>query len=151
MLATHHHDSMTDTLLESFNGFSKVAGSLLSIHSEKVYQKALDTLSELLEKATDTPDEALNPLIEMLSNSIERYENALPEVQAWDKHVNDMDAGASMLRLLISQHKLTYSDFKEDIGGKSYVSQILSGKKALSKTHIDRLSKRFNVSPSLFF
>ncbi len=150
MLAIHHH-SVADTLLESFKDFSKTAGSLLNIHSEKVYQQALNTLSALLEKTSDTPDDPVNPLIDLLSNSIERYENTLPEVIAMDKQVQDMDAALSTFRLLMSQHDLTGSDFKDEIGGRSYVSQILSGNKQLTKTHIEKLSKRFNISTALFF
>jgi len=150
MLAIQHN-SLADTLLESFEGFSKAAGSLLNIHNDKVYQTALNTLSDLMEKATDTPNDPATPLIQLLSTSIESYENTLPEVIKLDKQAQDMDAALSTFRLLMSQHGLTGSDFKDEIGGRSYVSQILSGHKKLTKVHIEKLSKRFNISPELFF
>jgi HTH-type transcriptional regulator/antitoxin HigA len=33
----------------------------------------------------------------------------------------------------------------------SVISEVLKGKRELSKTHIAKLSKRFHVSPALFF
>jgi HTH-type transcriptional regulator / antitoxin HigA len=36
-------------------------------------------------------------------------------------------------------------------GTASVVSEVLSGKRELSKEHIRRLSRRFHVSPELFF
>jgi HTH-type transcriptional regulator/antitoxin HigA len=36
-------------------------------------------------------------------------------------------------------------------GTRSVISEVLSGKRNLSKKHIQGLSERFNVSPELFF
>ncbi|MDN5451459.1 MAG: helix-turn-helix domain-containing protein, partial [Enterobacterales bacterium] len=43
------------------------------------------------------------------------------------------------------------SDLASEIGSKSLVSMILSGKRSLTIEHIKALSKRFNVRPDLFF
>jgi len=93
----------------------------------------------------------LNPLIDMLSNAITRYEDSLPAVQMMDKRIDDMDAGISMLRILMSQYGLSGADFENEIGKRAYVSQILSGSRKLTKDHIKNLSDRFSISPSLFF
>jgi hypothetical protein len=43
-------------------------------------------------------------------------------------------------------------DLADILGGhESVVSEIVHGKRPLSKTHIERLSRRFNVSPAVFF
>lgn len=55
-----------------------------------------------------------------------------------------------MLRLLIDQHSLTQSDFQQEIGGKSLVSQILCGKHSLALGHIRALSKRFGIPTAMF-
>jgi len=151
MLATQDTNSFTDIILDEFNSFSKTAEPLLHIHSETAYRKALDTLDELFDRATDNPDDPLNPLIDMLSNAITRYEDSLPAVQMMDKRIDDMDAGISMLRILISQYGLSGADFENEIGKRAYVSQILSGSRKLTKDHIKNLSDRFSISPSLFF
>jgi len=151
MLATQGTNSFTDMLLDEFNSFSKAAGPLLHIHSETAYQRALDTLDDLFNRATDSPDDPLHPLIDMLSNAITRYEDSLPSVQMMDKRIEDMDAGISMLRTLMSQYGLSGADFENEIGRRAYVSQILSGSRKLSKDHIKNLSDSFGVSPALFF
>ena len=51
----------------------------------------------------------------------------------------------------MEQHNLNTNDFENEIGKKSMVSQVLSGGKSLSRKHIELLSKRFNISPALFF
>jgi HTH-type transcriptional regulator/antitoxin HigA len=38
-----------------------------------------------------------------------------------------------------------------ELGGESVVSEVLSGKRRLNATHIEELSKRFHVSPAVFF
>ncbi|MDH8436658.1 helix-turn-helix domain-containing protein, partial [Klebsiella variicola] len=58
--------------------------------------------------------------------------------------------GVALLRTLIDQHKLSYSDLKDEIGSKSLVSQILSGQRSLTITHIKALSARFGVKPEWF-
>ncbi|KZZ73598.1 hypothetical protein A3766_19820 [Oleiphilus sp. HI0132] len=90
-------------------------------------------------------------LIDVLWSKIHAYEEEAPEFQEFNSRVGSMDAGASMLRLLMEQHNLTMSDFKEEIGPKSSVSMICNEKRSLTKEHIDKLSKRFEISPALFF
>ncbi|MFS9520486.1 helix-turn-helix domain-containing protein, partial [Klebsiella pneumoniae] len=48
------------------------------------------------------------------------------------------------------QHNLTYADLKNEIGSKSLVSQILSGQRSLTISHIKALSARFGVKPEWF-
>ena len=55
-----------------------------------------------------------------------------------------------MLRFLMDQHGLKQTQLPE-IGKQSVVSEILAGKRALTVSHIARLSKRFSVSPAAFF
>ena len=50
----------------------------------------------------------------------------------------------------VDQHNLTYADLKNEIGSKSLVSQILSGQRSLTISHIKALSARFGVKPEWF-
>jgi HTH-type transcriptional regulator/antitoxin HigA len=38
-----------------------------------------------------------------------------------------------------------------ELGSESTVSLVLSGKRQLNRDHIARLSRRFNLSPAVFF
>ncbi|TKF94375.1 helix-turn-helix domain-containing protein, partial [Vibrio sp. F13] len=68
----------------------------------------------------------------------------------FNQAIDKLEPGIAMLRVIIGQHQLTLSDFKEEIGAKSTVSMILSGKRALTLNHIKALSARFGVPASLF-
>lgn len=56
-----------------------------------------------------------------------------------------------VLAFFIEQHDLSQYDLAKDLGGQPVVSQILSGKRRLTREHIERLSKRFGVSAATFF
>ncbi len=136
---------------DSFLSFFEKTQRALEIKTDDDYQFALDLLEQLMTKAEDREGEPLLYLIDIVADAIEGYENSLESIQRFDQEVDALDPGVSTLRVLIDQYGLTYSDLKDEIGGKSLVSQILSGSKSLTKAHVAKLSKRFNVSPQLFF
>ncbi|MEK7991103.1 MAG: helix-turn-helix domain-containing protein, partial [Thiotrichaceae bacterium] len=57
----------------------------------------------------------------------------------------------SAIHVLMEQHNLTATDLQDEIGSKSLVSMILNGKRSLTREHITKLSRRFNISPAIFF
>jgi len=56
-----------------------------------------------------------------------------------------------MLRFFMEEHDLSQYDLAKELGGQPVVSAILRGKRRLSREHIERLSKRFNVAPATFY
>jgi HTH-type transcriptional regulator/antitoxin HigA len=56
-----------------------------------------------------------------------------------------------VLRFLMDQHDLTQSDLAGDLGGQSVVSEILNGKRKLTRDHIEKLSRRFSIPAVSFF
>ncbi|MTI14175.1 helix-turn-helix domain-containing protein [Sansalvadorimonas verongulae] len=116
------------------------------IQSEEEYKTALDLMDELIEEYDNYV-----PLIEILSASIERWENESDEFAEFNQRVENLDDGAAVLRTLIDQYQLKADDLKEEIGGKSLVSMILNGTRKLTRDHIQALSQRFHISPSVFF
>ena len=57
----------------------------------------------------------------------------------------------AVLRALMDANDLRQKDLVPIFGSESIVSEVLHKKRALNKAHIERLSKRFHVSPALFF
>lgn len=55
------------------------------------------------------------------------------------------------LSFLMEQHTLKQKDLVDIFGARSIVSEVLNGKRELTKEQIRRLSQRFHVSPELFF
>jgi len=135
---------------DACHSFAQAAAPYFHITDTEHYEEALEFVENLLEEAEDSPDAPLNAVIEMLSHAIEAYENEDEELAVFEKRAMDQPADLAMLRLLMDQHGLGTSDLPE-IGSKSMVSRVLSGKRDLSKKHIQALSERFGISPGLFF
>jgi HTH-type transcriptional regulator/antitoxin HigA len=132
------------------HSFAKAAAPYFHITDHRRYEEALELVEELLDEAQDTPDDPLNAIIEMLGHAIEAYENEDEELAKFEQRVMDQPADLAVLRTLMDQHDLGTGDLPE-IGSKSMVSRVLSGKRSLSKKHIEALSKRFGIDPGLFF
>lgn len=56
----------------------------------------------------------------------------------------------SSLKFLMQEHQMSSSDLGRLLGDRSLGTNILTGKRELSKTHIRRLADYFKVSPALF-
>ena len=139
-----------EDFVEQAISFAEVADSITHINNNATYEKALQYVSALMDKAPDDPNSTLNGIIETISKSISEYENTLEDVQAFEKGVSEIPVDIAMLRLLMDQHELNGTDFPE-IGDKTLVSKILKGDRNLTKDHIVKLSERFEISPALFF
>ena len=102
------------------------------------YTKALYRLT-----SESRPTAAQVEAIELLTLLIELYE---------EEHYSIPKASpADVLRFLLDRHGLKQRDLAAELGGESVVSEVLSGKRRLNATHIEGLSKRFHVSPAVFF
>jgi HTH-type transcriptional regulator/antitoxin HigA len=55
------------------------------------------------------------------------------------------------LSFLMEQHSLKQKDLVSIFGARSTVSEVLNGKRELTKEQIRRLSQCFHVSPEIFF
>ena len=111
------------------------------IHSDEELAKYTEELFKLTAKSRPTVAE--DEAIELLTLLIERYESErypLPDADPID-----------VLRLLLEQNGLTQRDIAAELGSESTVSLVLAGKRRLNRDHIARLSRRFHVSPSVFF
>ena len=124
---------------------SDQASFLVEITHNDEYEQALALMDELVD---DYDNQQV--LIELLSKSIERWEDASDEFTDFNQRTADGDPAVSVLRLLMDQHDLGVADLPE-IGSKSLVSKILNQHRQLTREHIDLLSKRFNINPALFF
>ena len=122
------------------------AGFLSRIHNEEEYEQALALMDELIEDY----DRHL-PLIEVLSRSVEIWENESDEFSDFNRRIEKLDDGIAVLRTLMDQHQLKADNLKSELGSKSLVSTILNGTRNLTREHIQALSQRFNMSPSVFF
>src|SRR5205823_4987846 len=55
-----------------------------------------------------------------------------------------------ILKFLMAENKMSVSGLGKIIGSQGVASEILSGRRQLSKSHIRKLAQRFRVNPGLF-
>ncbi|MEV3830130.1 hypothetical protein RI534_12885 [Aeromonas allosaccharophila] len=120
---------------------------IIQIHCQEDYDRAMALMDELVDDY-----DANKQLIELLSTSIERWEEQAEEFADFNAAVAGTEPGIAVLKTLMSQYNLGVADLPE-LGSKANVSKLLNaadGKK-LTRQHIEALSKRFALSPALFF
>ncbi len=99
----------------------------------------------LLEKLDERGDQltaAEKKLAELLTLLIEDFEGRHYKLKPAAPHEAVLE--------LMRANGLKQKDLVEVFGTPSIVSEVLSGKRALSKEHIRRLSDRFHISPEVF-
>ena len=111
------------------------------ITSERQHKEYLSVLDRLASKENPTDEE--EKYAEVLMTLIEAYEEG---------HYPVPDASAvEVLRALMDANDLRQKDLIPIFGSESIVSEVLHKKRGLNKAHIEKLSKRFHVSPAVFF
>ena len=112
-----------------------------AIHGETEYRNRLRLVRELMEKPDGEITPAEGRLIELLGILIEEYEDRV--------HPLPKGAPQKMLAHLLSEKGMKPSDLWS-ILPKSRVSEILSGKRGISKTQAKQLARLLHVPVELF-
>ena len=136
-------------IIDAYEDFMTTAHSFVNIETELDYRGALEALESILESASDTLDDPLNPLIELLSNAIEKYEARDQELMAFVAESQEIPVDIAVLKILMKNHNLTGNDLSE-VGDKTMVSKVLNGKRPLTRPAIERLASRFGIRPAVF-
>ncbi len=111
------------------------------IRNDKELEEYTAALFDLTARANPTPYE--EEAIELMTLLIDRYESArfpIPDAEP-----------VAVLRFLIEHKGLSQRDISSDLGSESTVSLVLAGKRRLNRDHIEKLSRRFGISPAVFF
>jgi HTH-type transcriptional regulator/antitoxin HigA len=111
------------------------------IHTEEEYRRLLAAAAELMEQPEEEIGEEEGRLLEMLSMLIEEYEDRTHPLPKTEPH--------KMLAHLLEQKGLKPSDLWSVLP-KSRVSEILAGKRSISKVQAKRLAELFRVPVELF-
>ena len=107
----------------------------------------LDAATAVARTLYDRPEEKLSPAerdyLDVLDHVIMRYEDAhYPMAEPAD---------ADMLRFLIEQKGVTQTAVAKEAGvAASTVSEVLAGKRTLTRAQIGKLAKYFHVEPGVF-
>jgi HTH-type transcriptional regulator/antitoxin HigA len=112
------------------------------IRSDKQNEAYIESLYEMEHRKGRRSKEE-RELADLLTLLIEDYE---------EKHYELPKASPlEVIEFLMDQHGLKQKDLVDVFGTPSIVSEVMRGKRELNKEHIRRLSKRFEVSPEMFF
>ncbi|MBD2292628.1 helix-turn-helix domain-containing protein [Anabaena sphaerica FACHB-251] len=125
----------------------KTYGSLLEqyqpkvITSEEEYNLAIESIEKLMECGEELSLEE-NSLLELLSILVEIYEDSQFSLESASPQ--------EILLHLMDARGLKQADLVEVIGSKGVISEIVNGKRSISKAQAKALGDFFNVSAALF-
>ena len=111
------------------------------ITSETQHDQYVSTLLNLDRRGHLSADE--KSYAELLTLLIDAYEAEQYPIRA--------ASPLEVLTELMNANNLRQKDLVNVFGTESVVSEVLNGKREFAKTHIEKLSKRFGVSPEVFF
>lgn len=127
-------------ILRAWLPFKEAVG-VTSVRTEEDYVEARATIEVLLDEIGDDESHPLAEVLDYLADRVAAYEEEhAPVPEAEPKEV---------LRILMSQHGLKQEDLA-DCAPQGRISDILSGRRSVSKEIAKRLARRFNVSAAVF-
>jgi len=125
----------------------KIYGNLLANTLPKVIETEAECLrvekivGELLKKGDRlSPEE--DELLDLLSDLIENYEDKVYPIE--DAPPNEI------LKFLMQENNLKQSDLLHVFGSSGITSEVVGGKRSISKEQAKKLAKHFKVSVELF-
>ncbi len=127
-------------ILTAWMPFKELVG-VISVHTEDDYAQARATIDVLLDEVGDDEDHPLADVLDLLSDQIKAYEDehvAIPESEPKE-----------VLRFLMEQQGLKQEDLS-DCAPQGRISDILSGKRSISKDIAKCLAHRFQVRVDVF-
>jgi HTH-type transcriptional regulator/antitoxin HigA len=126
---------------------NKVYSELLAQYQPKIItteeenERAIALVESLTHKSDLSPEE--EQILELLITLVEKFE-------AEHYPLNNFSTPLSRLTFLMEENQLRQADLIEVFGAKGIASQVLSGKRQISKSHALKLGEIFNLNPALF-
>ena len=126
---------------------AKKYGRLLSQHlpsiieTEKENRRVLAIVDDLMRKGKDrSPEE--DSLLKLLSHLIQEFEQRFYQPA--------IATPQEVLKELMNANGLKQSDLVSIFGSKGVTSEVINGKRSISKSQAKALAKRFNTSTDVF-
>ncbi len=113
------------------------------IRTEEDNEKALEIAGRLMKKGEGKLSPEETRLLDLLTTLIEDFEEtAYPMGETATPQI--------ALRELMREHELKQTDMLDIFGSQGTVSQVLNGKRQISKSQARRLSERFHLPVDVF-
>jgi HTH-type transcriptional regulator/antitoxin HigA len=120
--------------------FKELIG-VTSVRTEADYERASAIIEALLDEIGDDEEHPLADVLDYLADQVKAYEDEHFPIPESKPH--------EILRFLMDQHGLKQEDLA-DCAPQGRISEILSGKRAISKEIAKNLARRFHVHADLF-
>lgn len=127
-------------ILQAWLPFKELVG-VTSVHGDEDYARAHATIDALLDEIGDDESHPLAEVLDYFADQVRAYEDervSIPKAEPRE-----------VLRFLMEQHGLKQEDLG-DCAPQSRISDILSGKRAISKETAKCFARRFHVRADLF-
>lgn len=112
------------------------------IDSDEELERAEEIVNRLLSKGEERLSPEEEKLLELISDLIEKYE---------DEHYPIPESTPTeVLNFLMEDRGLKQSDLLPVFGSSGIASEVVNGKRSISKTQAKKLAEFFNVSVELF-
>lgn len=113
------------------------------IETEEENERALAVIWEMMKKGEDSLSPEEDRLFRLLIQLIEDFEEkAYP--------MGNIATAVDTLKSLMFEHELKQNDLVEAFGSQSIVSEVLNGKRSISKAAAKKLGVRFKLPADLF-
>lgn len=127
-------------LVKAWTAFQRDVG-LRPIRDESDYERISELANSLADEVGDDAEHPLYSMFELAMELLEHWE---------DEHVHVPEAEPrEVLRYLLEEHDLKQKDL-ENIASQTLISDILAGRRAISKRLAKSLADRFNVGIGAF-
>lgn len=139
---THAHNAMPEpkAILRAWVPFKKAVG-ITAVRTKAEYRRALAIIDNLIDEIGDDEGHPLADVLDYLSEQVRTYEDehiAIPEAEPRE-----------VLRFLMERHGLAQSDLS-DCAPQGRISDILHGRREVSKEIAKKLALRFGVRADVF-
>ena len=108
--------------------------------TEKENERLLEEVNRLMDKDPLSPEEGA--MLELLGVAIEAFEN--------ERYPFPKSTPHEVLRFLMDESDLRQRDMLDIFGARSIVSEVLAGKRAITKQQAVRLGERFKIKSEAF-
>lgn len=112
------------------------------IETEEENERMLAEVERLMDKGEEKLSPEESKLFKLMVRLIEDFETRAYPIPDARPH--------EILQHLMEARDLKQADLLPILGSRGYTSDIVNGKRAISKEHAKRLGEFFRVSPSLF-
>ena len=127
-------------ILRAWMPFKEVVG-VTSVRTREDYAQARATIEVLLDEIGDNEGHPLADVLDYLADQVAAYEAEHYPIPEAEPRV--------VLRFLMDQHGLKQEDLADCVP-QSRISDILSGRRGISKAIAQKLARRFHVRADLF-